>query len=176
MTPKEIEERIVRNAVHELLDHGFSLSVDKLSPLQGPPDEAPLVRVDRHGHRRARSGARRHGAPPGAGRGRRARGRSAMTLASIRARVEAARVCRVCKRGRAQCAAPTQYGQPIARKPHEWDPTESGETRETLLLLAVAEAAAALMERSDRAQEMLGVKGFAAEDPLRAALAALEAA
>ncbi len=28
MTPKEIEERIVRNAVHELLDHGFTLSVD----------------------------------------------------------------------------------------------------------------------------------------------------
>jgi hypothetical protein len=28
MTTKEIEERIVRNAVHELLDHGFTLSVD----------------------------------------------------------------------------------------------------------------------------------------------------
>lgn len=28
MTPKDIEERIVRNAVHELLDQGFTLSVD----------------------------------------------------------------------------------------------------------------------------------------------------
>lgn len=28
MTPQEIEERIVRNAVHELLDQGFTLSVD----------------------------------------------------------------------------------------------------------------------------------------------------
>ena len=28
MTPKEMEAAIVRNAVHELLDHGFTLSVD----------------------------------------------------------------------------------------------------------------------------------------------------
>ena len=28
MTPKEMEAAIVRNAVHELLDHGFTLAVD----------------------------------------------------------------------------------------------------------------------------------------------------